>query len=64
MVKLVDYSDSIGRRIIGVTINYRVGLFGFLASEAIANDLKADGLAGIGMDAVIPVLQALQLGEC
>lgn len=48
MVKLVDYSSSIGAPIIGVTINYRVGLFGFLASEAIANDLKADGLEGVG----------------
>ncbi|KAG8170050.1 hypothetical protein KVR01_000795 [Diaporthe batatas] len=48
MVKLVDHSTSIGAPIIGVTINYRVGLFGFLASSAIADDLNADGLAGAG----------------
>lgn len=48
MVKLVDHSSSIGAPIIGVSINYRVGLFGFLASSAIADDLKADGLAGVG----------------
>lgn len=48
MVKLVDHSTSIGRPVIGVSINYRVGLFGFLASAAIAADLEADGLAGAG----------------
>lgn len=48
MVKLIDHSSSIGAPVIGVTINYRVGLFGFLASEAIAEDLRADGLAGAG----------------
>ncbi|KAL1875846.1 hypothetical protein Daus18300_003037 [Diaporthe australafricana] len=48
MVKLVDHSTSIGHPIIGVSTNYRVGLFGFLASAAIASDLEADGLAGAG----------------
>ncbi|KAK0647497.1 Para-nitrobenzyl esterase [Lasiodiplodia hormozganensis] len=48
MVNLSTFSAAIGAPIIGISINYRVGLFGFLASRAIAADLASDGFAGAG----------------
>lgn len=49
-VNLATFSASpaIATPIIAISINYRVGLFGFLASHAIAADLAADGFAGAG----------------
>jgi len=46
--KLVARSISIGKPVIGVNFNYRVGFCGFLASRQIHDDLKADGLPGNG----------------
>ncbi|KAF4552159.1 Carboxylesterase-like protein 2 [Elsinoe fawcettii] len=48
MVNLVSYASSRGSPVIGVSINYRVGLFGFLASEAIKSDLSSRGSDGVG----------------
>ncbi|GES61151.1 acetylcholinesterase [Aspergillus terreus] len=47
-VNLVSHSISIGAPIICVNFNYRVGLGGFLASEAIRQELQRDGHAGCG----------------
>lgn len=47
-VNLVTYSAKLGKPVIGVSINYRVGLFGFLASEAIREDLAGSGSFGAG----------------
>ncbi|KAB2568565.1 Para-nitrobenzyl esterase [Lasiodiplodia theobromae] len=47
-VNLSTFSSAIGAPIIAISINYRVGLFGFLASHSIAADLATDGLAGAG----------------
>lgn len=48
MVNFVTYAAERGTPIIGVSINYRVGLFGFLASQSIKDDLTNDGFAGAG----------------
>lgn len=48
MVNLVSFSNARGTPIVGVSINYRVGLFGFLASAAIRDDLAKDGFKGVG----------------
>ncbi|KAH7401387.1 Alpha/Beta hydrolase protein [Pyrenochaeta sp. MPI-SDFR-AT-0127] len=60
MVNLVTYSNDIGQPIVGISINYRVGIFGFLASEAIKDDLSRDGLAGVGNFGLIDQQIALQ----
>ncbi|KAF4966917.1 hypothetical protein FSARC_5450 [Fusarium sarcochroum] len=48
MVKFVSYSVKLGSPIVAVTISYRVGLFGFLASQAIKDDLSLGGYQGVG----------------
>ncbi|EAU36652.1 predicted protein [Aspergillus terreus NIH2624] len=47
-VNLVSHSIRIGAPVICVNFNYRVGLGGFLASEAIRQELQRDGHAGCG----------------
>ncbi|KAL4892735.1 Alpha/Beta hydrolase protein [Aspergillus ambiguus] len=47
-VNLVSHSMKIGRPIVCVNFNYRVGLGGFLASEAIKQELQRDGYEGCG----------------
>lgn len=48
MVNLATFSSTLSTPIIAISINYRVGLFGFLASHSIASSLAADGFAGAG----------------
>ncbi|KIY45143.1 alpha/beta-hydrolase [Fistulina hepatica ATCC 64428] len=45
---LVRKSAEMGRPVIVVTINYRLGLFGFAASSALREDNKAAGDDGVG----------------
>ncbi|PYI21438.1 alpha/beta-hydrolase [Aspergillus violaceofuscus CBS 115571] len=47
-VNLVSHSIKIGKPIVCVNFNYRVGLGGFLASQAIKQDLERDGHHGCG----------------
>ncbi|KAL3496405.1 Alpha/Beta hydrolase protein [Aspergillus germanicus] len=47
-VNLVSQSVEMGMPIICVNFNYRVGLGGFLASEAIRSELRRDGFEGCG----------------
>ena len=47
-VNLVSHSIQIEKPIVYVNFNYRVGLGGFLASEAIRNELRRDGHYGCG----------------
>ncbi|KAJ5777322.1 hypothetical protein N7520_000568 [Penicillium odoratum] len=47
-VNLVSHSKAVGLPILAVSINYRLGLGGFLASAKIAEELKRDGFAGNG----------------
>jgi carboxylesterase type B len=47
-VNLVTHSVAIGLPIICVNFNYRVGIGGFLAGQAIAKELQRDGHAGSG----------------
>lgn len=47
-VNLVSHSIAIGQPIIVVNFNYRVGIGGFLAGDAIARELARDGFAGNG----------------
>ncbi|KAJ5465052.1 uncharacterized protein N7458_000738 [Penicillium daleae] len=47
-VNLVSRSLEIGLPIICVNFNYRIGIGGFLAGEAVARELKQDGYAGSG----------------
>ncbi|KAI9040534.1 uncharacterized protein KD926_008101 [Aspergillus affinis] len=47
-VNLVCHSIRIDKPIVCVNFNYRVGLGGFLASEAIRNELRRDGHHGCG----------------
>ncbi|KAJ4359846.1 uncharacterized protein N0V89_000402 [Didymosphaeria variabile] len=47
-VNLVTHSMALGKPMVAVTINYRVGLGGFLASKCIKDELAADGYAGCG----------------
>ncbi|KAF9886874.1 hypothetical protein FE257_010997 [Aspergillus nanangensis] len=47
-VNLVSHSMQIGMPIVYVNFNYRVGLGGFLASEAIKQELQQDGHQGCG----------------
>ncbi|KAK1147552.1 hypothetical protein N8T08_000894 [Aspergillus melleus] len=47
-VNLVSHSIKIGKPIVCVNFNYRVGLGGFLASEAIRKELHRDGHHGCG----------------
>lgn len=47
-VRLVSQSVKEGRPIVVINFNYRVGLGGFLASTAIANELSRDGFEGCG----------------
>lgn len=47
-VNLVSQSIKMGKPIICVNFNYRVGLGGFLASEAIRRELQDDGFQGCG----------------
>ncbi|GLA74415.1 hypothetical protein AtubIFM55763_005657 [Aspergillus tubingensis] len=47
-VNLVSQSIEMGKPIICVNFNYRVGLGGFLASEAIRRELQDDGFQGCG----------------
>ncbi|KAL3487247.1 Alpha/Beta hydrolase protein [Aspergillus germanicus] len=46
--RLVSESVRKGRPVVYAAINYRLGLFGFLASRDIAADLKSDGFEGNG----------------
>ncbi|CAK7207922.1 hypothetical protein SEUCBS139899_010737 [Sporothrix eucalyptigena] len=48
LVKLVSHSIDRGTPVVCVSLNYRVGLFGFLASRAIQTDLAACGQTGAG----------------
>ncbi|KPM45193.1 hypothetical protein AK830_g1360 [Neonectria ditissima] len=48
MVALVSRAADRGTPIVGVSLNYRVGLFGFLASRDIQEDLAQDGYSGAG----------------
>lgn len=41
-------SVAIGKPVIAINMNYRVGLGGFLASKDILDDMKRDGLEGVG----------------
>lgn len=54
------YSSTKGRPCIYVTINYRLGLGGFLASQAIKDELVQDGFAGVGNFALTDQQLALQ----
>lgn len=47
-VNLVSHSLAINRPVVCVNFNYRVGLGGFLASQAIKDELRADGYEGCG----------------
>lgn len=47
-VNIVSHSLAINKPIICVSFNYRVGLGGFLASTALAKELRADGHDGCG----------------
>lgn len=47
-VNLVSRSMKLGKPIIVVNFNYRVGLGGFLASQAIEKELARDGFSGCG----------------
>ncbi|OOQ84833.1 acetylcholinesterase [Penicillium brasilianum] len=47
-VNLVSRSIEIELPIICVNFNYRIGIGGFLAGEAVAHELKQDGYAGSG----------------
>ncbi|UPK97093.1 hypothetical protein LCI18_008028 [Fusarium solani-melongenae] len=47
-VNLVSHSIAIGRPIVFVSMNYRIGLGGFLASEAIRDELSREGHQGCG----------------
>ncbi|PYH46924.1 alpha/beta-hydrolase [Aspergillus saccharolyticus JOP 1030-1] len=47
-VNLVSHSISIGKPIVCVNFNYRVGIGGFLASQAIKQELERDGYQGCG----------------
>lgn len=59
-VNLVSYSLARDSPIIGITINYRVGLGGFLASKAIKDDLAKDGFSGVGNFGLTDQQTALQ----
>ncbi|RAO73254.1 uncharacterized protein BHQ10_009266 [Talaromyces amestolkiae] len=48
MSRLCDFSVKSGRPTVFVTINYRLGIFGFLASDALKEDNKAAGDEGVG----------------
>lgn len=48
MGKLVSQSVKIGKPVVGINFNYRVGFCGFLASRQIRDELEADGLPGNG----------------
>lgn len=47
-VNLVSRSVAIGKPVVSINMNYRVGLGGFLASKDILEDLKKDGYGGVG----------------
>ncbi|KAJ5757973.1 uncharacterized protein N7511_006667 [Penicillium nucicola] len=47
-VNVVSHSITIGSPIICINFNYRVGIGGFLAGKAIAQELNQDGHAGSG----------------
>lgn len=47
-VNLASHSKAVGLPIVAVSINYRLGLGGFLASAKIAEELDRDGFAGNG----------------
>lgn len=47
-VNFVSRSVAIGKPVIAININYRVGLGGFLASKDMLKDMKRDGLEGVG----------------
>ncbi|KAF4990477.1 hypothetical protein FDECE_14361 [Fusarium decemcellulare] len=47
-VNLVSHSVAIGRPVVFVSMNYRIGLGGFLASEAIRDELGREGHQGCG----------------
>ncbi|RDL31820.1 Uncharacterized protein BP5553_09222 [Venustampulla echinocandica] len=48
MAPFVNYSVEQNLPVVAVTINYRLGIFGFLASEAIRQDNEAAGDKGVG----------------
>jgi carboxylesterase type B len=47
-VNLTTYAAARNTPVVTVNLNYRVGLGGFLASAAIKEDIKRDGLEGVG----------------
>lgn len=47
-VNLVSRSVALGKPVVAINMNYRVGFGGFLASKDILNDMKRDGLPGVG----------------
>ncbi|CAI6068794.1 unnamed protein product [Clonostachys chloroleuca] len=47
-VNLVSFSMSRGSPVVSVALNYRVGIWGFLASRDIQEDLARDGFTGCG----------------
>lgn len=48
MTKFVSHAVNSGTQVVGVSVSYRVELFGFLASQAIEDDLAPDGYRGAG----------------
>ncbi|KAH7014278.1 Alpha/Beta hydrolase protein [Microdochium trichocladiopsis] len=54
------YSSTQGKPCIYVTINYRLGLGGFLASQVIKDELARDGFAGVGNFALTDQQLAVQ----
>lgn len=47
-VNLVSHSLNLGKPIVAINFNYRVGLGGFLAGAAIQEELATDGFSGSG----------------
>lgn len=59
-VNLVTYSIELRKPVISIAINYRVGLWGFLASRDIQEDLARDGFTGTGNFGISDQQLALQ----
>lgn len=51
---------EIGKPVVAINMNYRVGLGGFLASKDILEDMKRDGLEGVGNWALTDQQTALE----
>lgn len=57
---LTSHSVRIGKPVVAISINYRLGLGGFLASSSIKEDLKKDGFTGVGNFALTDQQTALE----